>query len=196
MRVGICSESDYDTIVLSEIIRKLGIQHNPTIPVEFLNPYEVGTTITSKMAAAAAIFFDTKQAADIVIFGVDLDGKRHRRLTVNSFVKRERTRNPDRRVVPLFIEPHLEGLFFAEGGNALKATLLGLSPTDPIPYPDLEPKSRLRRLIKEFGSKDLSVTVKDIYGNLAHMLDLGQLSRNHSDFRRFEHRFVSDFRLP
>jgi hypothetical protein len=191
MRVGLLSESDYDTIVLTELVKKIAAGLEPAPVLEFAQPYEVGGTILTKMDAAATLFFTPKQHVVLAVFGVDMDGKRARKLTVTNFITSTEAQTPDRYIAALFIEPHLEALFFAEGGNALKAVLNRLDATQPIPYANMgDTKERLAKLITEFGSRDLSITKKDVYSEITRALDLDQLANNHPDFRRFREKVL------
>ncbi|GEM_PF-5040877 len=195
MKIGILSESSDDSIILRELVSRVLAERASPVPREellFLPPLEARTSILPKMEVATVIFFDGLDVADALVFGVDLDGDNSRRRKVRAFVQSEQEKNPNRIIVPLFVEPHIESIFFGEKGNCLKAVLTRLNPADPIPYDDMEPKSRIARLIGEFGPLDVTFTRKEIYRDLTTKLDLDLLTRTRSgnNFRDFRYKLL------
>ena len=189
MRIGILAESDYDTLILQELTKKVASQATPPIrSVEFLPAHEAHGTVIPDMELASSLFFGGAKKVDCTLFGIDLDQNPRRRRIVNDFVKVKA--EGGLLIVPLFSDPHVEEILFADGGNAIKSVLIGLSPEAALPYGDLPPKKRLQKLIRDFGPRELSLTDKDVYRSIAAAVDLDQLSRGSANFKRFRERFL------
>ncbi len=188
MRIAILAESDYDTPILQELTQKVAATIQPPIDVEFLAAYETGGTVIPKMEVASVLFFEGATPADCAVFGIDLDRIPSRRKTVSKFASTKAQEGIS--VAPLFADPHIEEILFADGGHAIKRVLIGLSPETALPYAELEPKSRLLKLIRDFGPRELSITTKDVYRSIASEMDVDQLARNSANFRRFKDRLT------
>lgn len=193
MKIGILSESNHDTLIIKEIVLKIVTQINPNISADQISfyPYEVDTSILSKMKAAITSFFGGNAKVDFAVFGVDLDRETGRRVKVNQFINKQKKIDSDRVIYPLFSNPHIEELFFAEGGNAIKSVLTGLIHDQALPFSDLKPpKTRLKKLIKDFGPKELSTTAKELCQRIASKIDINHLAQNSKDFKKFKENFV------
>ncbi len=187
MRVGILSESKDDTAIIKELVIKIASEFVEPAQLEHISfvTHETGTFVIPKMSLATALFFNSRQRVDFAVFGVDLDGKKSRKLNVRKFVTDTLQLDVTIKIIPLFIEPHIEELFFSEGGNAIKGVLVDIKADEALPYSDMEPKNRLRKLIKEFGPKDLSSTRTEIYQQIARKLRIDFLGQNNKDFKVF-----------
>jgi hypothetical protein len=197
MTIGILSENSDDSTVLKELARRIITEGTIAIPSEdliFLPPLEARTSIMAKMQSAPILFFDGKVRADLIIFGVDLDGDASRRRRVAAFIKSEQQRDSNRVIVPLCMEPHLERIFFEDGGGSIKTIISKLPPADPIPYKEMPPKYRLAKLIKEFGPDDVLSTRMEIYRQLTAGLDLRRLSQVKASVINFKN-FKSDLEV-
>lgn len=197
MKIGILSEGIDDSAVLIELFKKISSEE---ISIEFANklvflaPLHAHGNILPKMELASTVFFDGREKADVVIFGVDLDGNTGRKRKVSAFIKKEQEKESNRYIIPLFLEPHLERIFFEDGDIALKKVLNKISPEIPIPFNDLKPKSRLAKLIKEFTPEDIMLTRTEIYKQLTANLNLDQISKVRAsviNIKNFRYKVIS-----
>jgi len=194
MQIGILSEGKDDTTILKVLVRRILIDafNIPHDRIVFLGALETHTSILEKMPVAIETFFDNGGSADVVIFGVDLDNQQdRRRKRVRKFIENELAKNLARSIIPLYADPHIEAHFITEGGNAIKAVLTGLNPTNALPHSTALPKSQIEKLIDEFAPASQLLTRTAIYAGISEALNLDLLARNNPDFRRFKEQLVA-----
>jgi hypothetical protein len=187
MRLGILFEGEYDHKPIS-IILTIIIQKETSIRKIYFDPFPADGSIEAKMDKAIILFFNTTPGCDFALFLNDKDttkdkkSKIERVKKINRFVGTFNSKNPNKFIITAHPEPCFENWYFREE-NALR-NVLHLDSTKPIPYSDLHPKTRLKKLIDEFND-DITKSKEDIYVEVAENLDIDSLVLRDKEFEKF-----------
>jgi hypothetical protein len=186
MNIGLLYEGDLDEKPLQIIILKLLQEINPQIQnIEFVNKPAHGS-IEGQIRIALILFYETYDC-DIAIFVADTDGKEDKQKRIKSLVL-----SYSKKVKPSSIniigcpDPELEQWFLDEE-NAIKQ-IFSLPGNEALPYADMTPKERLRRIIDE-NPEDITKTRPDIYVNIAELMDFKKLTMSSRSFKSFYNAF-------
>lgn len=183
MMVGLLFEGSLDREAIKVLTARLIANFAPDKPVKFVFVKADGP-IDVKMEPSAVRFFEEEDSCDFAIFlsDVDKDPKNVKRKRINAWIRNYFLKK-NKSIIPVFPNPTFEQWFFAEE-NALKQIFPAMNPTSPIPYSDLKPKERLKKIVIEF-SNDITVSPKDVYPLISEILDLHHLATKDVSFRRF-----------
>jgi hypothetical protein len=190
MIIGVLSEGDFDERPLQLIIRRLVTEVKPDLDTATLifRGVNAGGEILSKMSAAAQVFFDTEPKVDIAVFLSDVDKFPERKKEMDKWIEEFQRTNASAPIIPGTADPVFENWYFIEE-NALKSHL-NLSATSVIPFSNLKPKPRLRKLIDEFSSDDPVMSRIERYVEIARLLNFQTLSeRDPKHFGLFRKNF-------
>ena len=181
MTVGILCESAHDFEVFSVLVQRL---LEGKVDIEKFIPYAAESSIVGKLEAASVRFFkgylNEPDVADFAVYFSDLDRSPDKKQQIIQWVNAHRETYPERIIVSAFASPHFESWFFEEG-DCLHAVMPDL-PAD-IPYPDCEPKERLRRIENKYA--DITKSSKEIHIELAQKVNLNSLKIRSQEFNAF-----------
>lgn len=178
MVIGILSESSYDSEPLKEIIKKFPNVNQAEI--SFI-VHDSNTGIYADMTKAAALFFENSPSCDFAIFLNDLDDQPERCRRIRSWATNYQNRHVTRKIIVGCPNPSFEQWFVNEE-NAIKR-VLSLDSTEPLPYSELKPKSRVEEMIYE--NANITITKKSAYIDIAKHLNLIVLGERDASFKRF-----------
>jgi len=185
MKIGLLVEGNFDDVVFPIIIRKIIISYNKHISLEWESEIAHGP-ILPKLDEATKLFFHNEHACEFAVFHNDFDNEKHRQKKITLWVAKYLGANPSRKIVFVSPDPHFEKWFVTEE-VALKH-VLGLSSTLKLPYPSLEPKARVTKLIKEKNS--IEKIEREYYEEIAERLDMDLLGSKDPIFKRFRKKLL------
>ena len=169
MNVGLLYEGDKDKRALIVLIDRVLKVYNSNLELKFL-PFPADGPINSKVKAAYTEFF-VNNSCGMAVFASDTDGSQTKqRSIINQVTKVNTSSKP---IVVWCINPEFEQIFFDEE-NELKS-VFGLQGSMPIPYEDMKPKERFKRLHDESPNIGITETVKDTTEKIAFEMDINML---------------------
>lgn len=169
--IGILCEGYKDEKPLKRIITNLVTESGLDNDVSFVNFISEGP-IEPKIPVAITKFFVTSKA-DFAIFVSDTDRNLQKRIGLQKLVNKYNLQNNN--ILITCPDPHLESWFIQEE-SAIKS-VFNLKGNLSIPYPELEPKSRIEKLFRESQVFDYTYTIYDVYEKIADKLNLLTLSK-------------------
>lgn len=191
MIIGLLYEGEYDYDPFKKLLVTILKQNDITVDLKIF-PYPAYGSIQSKLEDATTLFFADTPKCDVAIFINDMDKKEERCKKIKKFTNNYMRINSTCTIFTLCPNPCFEKWFFIEE-NAVKK-MFGLAGFKQIPYVELEPKSRLKKLIKEYYN-DFTKSTMEIYGEIAENLDCKVLSTRDVEFKSFCTEFIKKARL-
>ncbi|MBI5414745.1 hypothetical protein HZA38_04490 [Candidatus Peregrinibacteria bacterium] len=182
MKIGLLYEGDFDEKPLQIIIQRIIGEINPNIRnIEFILKPAHGS-INKQVGIAFSLFYSVHNC-DMAVFIADSDGKRDKQKKIKTQVTKHCIKiKPDSRNIVGCPDPELEQWFLDEE-NAIKI-IFSLEREDALPYPEMSPKERFRRIITENNS-DITTTLSDIYVKSAEIMDFKKLEMSSKSFENF-----------
>lgn len=182
MKVGILYEGDLDEEPLKVIVQRVAERINPLLKhINFVLKPTHGS-IDTHIRMACIFFFDTNDCS-MAIFVADTDGRYDKPRRIKALVSRHcKHISPGSKNVVACPEPELEQWFLDEE-IAIKR-IFSLSADEELPYKTMDSKERLRRIIDE-NNKNVTITVSEIYTEIAETMDLGKLIMGSKSFNSF-----------
>ncbi len=187
MLIGVLIEGDKDERPLKVIVRRIIRGVHPGVNPAIIT-YVSDGPIESKIPAAITQFFINKEA-DLAVFVADSDGDRSKKRKLTVQVNKYNYNSKP--IILACPDPELENWFFEE--EATLKSIFRLSGSLPIPYGELKPKERLEKLFRESSLFDFTVTMYDIYEDIANNMNMAMLASGNrsSSFKKFYNDFVT-----
>jgi len=191
MVIGILCESEYDFEALVVIVRRFLAD---VVVIEKFVPYSADGPIIGKLDAASTRFFKgystSLDKVDLAIYFSDLDGSELKKPQITHWISAHAKKYPERIIVPVFAEPHFEQWFLAET-DCLRSVMPDLPQN--IPYDDLPPKRRLKKLGQKFT--DTTLSTEDVVIQLAETVNLNSLKIREPEFKCFCNELTTAVRM-
>jgi hypothetical protein len=187
MRIGILYEGEYDEEPISIILTLIIQNETPIRNIHFMK-FPADGNIESKMGKATSLFFNAQPECDIALFLNDKDTTKDKKAKIDRvnrikrFATNYNSKNPNRTIITANPEPCFESWYFIEE-NALR-NVLHLDSTKQIPFAELHPKTRLKKLINKYND-DVTKSNKNIYTEIAENLDISTLVYRDAEFKKF-----------
>ncbi len=186
MKIGLLYEGDLDEKPLQILIKRIIQKINPQISEFNFIPKPCGGSIEGHIRLAAILFFTTHES-DIAVFIADTDGDNRKKSRIRAAVTREcRKINSSAKYAVGCPDKEFEQWILDEE-NSVKQ-LFSLPGVKPLPYPDMNAKERLKKIIDE-NNTDITLSIGEIYGKLTERIDIDTLIRRSPSFKSFYEQF-------
>ncbi len=186
MKIGLLYEGSLDEKPLQIIIKRILLEIKSDLQDINFVLKEAHGGIEGQIRIAAVLFYDT-YGCDLAVFVSDTDGKDSKckriKALVSKYCKRINLSSPYITGCP---DPELEQWYLDEE-NAIKQ-IFSLSGSTRLPYDQMTPKERLNRIIDD-NNKDITVTPREIYSEIAGILNLRKLYMSNTSFKTFYNAF-------
>ncbi len=188
MLLGLLYEGSLDEESVRTLVHRI-LTHDDcvTVGVEY-KKYAADGPILGKIPAAMKTFFASPELAAAAIFFTDTDDDANKESLLLQRVSAQIEHYPHAVVIPALPHRSFEQWFFSEE-VALK-TFYGLEATQPVPYENSLPKSRLKLIHDESAVES---TLTKAYSALTTQMDLRLLADKDRSFANFYRRIRQQF---
>lgn len=185
MEVGILCEGNYDEQAISTIVKRI-LEEKLTVKVKInFNVKTASGHVNKKIESALYNFFEMfTPRCDLAVIFSDSDTDPAQARNCRKILEAIYAKKNYPPYALACITPHFEQWFIKEE-DALKK-IFKLDYRKKLPYEDLKPKDRIKKLLKEADHLDLSVTIREINTQAAKEMQFSKLLKgSYKEFKSF-----------
>lgn len=187
IKIGILYEGKRDVIPLINISKRtINYIIGGDLTIKF-EPFSANGSIDGKIKPALTNFFEIKYCHfGFIVSDLDKGENDPKEKLIRDSCAKNNIKNGS--LIYAFPVPEFEQWFFDEE-NSLKK-ILGLSGGEPIPFSELDPKERLKKLFKLAVQKDIvNITENDVdfFFKISEGLNIPFLKSNSKSYKKFFH---------